>query len=177
MALFFTSDTHFGHGGALGFFRRPFGSVAAMDGALVRAWNETVGPDDEVWHLGDFAIKQSPARMAEILGALRGRKRLVRGNNDSEETVALPGWLEIATEKELALDGVRLVLTHHPLARVPAGVLDLHGHSHGRRRQRPGWIDVGVDVWAYRPVAWERLKELPLPLAGEGGDPRVARGG
>jgi calcineurin-like phosphoesterase family protein len=163
MTLFFTSDTHFGHGGALGFFRRPFGSVPAMDEALIRAWNETVGDSDEVWHLGDFAIKQSAARMAEILGALQGRKRLVRGNNDTDETAALPGWLEIVEERDLMLDGVRLLLTHHPLERVPDGVLNLHGHSHGRRKPRPGRIDVGVDVWDYRPVAWERLHEQPAP--------------
>lgn len=159
MALFFTSDTHFGHAGALGFFRRPFGSVAAMDAALVRAWNETVGPEDDVWHLGDFAIKQSAARMAEILGALQGRKRLVRGNNDTDETAALPGWLEVAAEKELVLEGVGLVLTHVPLERLRRGALNLHGHSHGRRKPRPGWIDVGVDVWKYRPVPWETLRD------------------
>jgi calcineurin-like phosphoesterase family protein len=161
MALYFTSDTHFGHGGALGFFRRPFGSVAAMDAALIRAWNETVRAEDEVWHLGDFAVKQSASRMATILGALAGRKRLVRGNNDSDETAALAGWLEVIEAKELAVDGMRLVLTHHPLERVPEGALNLHGHSHGRRKKRPGWIDVGVDVWDYRPVAWERLRLEP----------------
>jgi calcineurin-like phosphoesterase family protein len=163
MALFFTSDTHFGHGGALGFFRRPFGSVAAMDAALVRAWNETVGREDEVWHLGDFAIRQSPARMAALLGQLQGRKRLVRGNNDSDETAALAGWLEVVAERELVLEGVRLVLTHIPLARVPEGTINLHGHSHGKRKQRPGWIDVGVDVWDFRPVAWARLRDHPSP--------------
>jgi calcineurin-like phosphoesterase family protein len=164
MALFFTSDTHFGHGGALGFFRRPFASVAAMDAALIRAWNETVGPEDEVWHLGDFAVRQSAARMAEVLAALAGRKRLVRGNNDSAETAALPFWDEVVELKDdLVLDGMRLVLTHAPLERVPDGALNLHGHSHGRRKQRSGWIDVGVDVWEFRPVAWVRLRRRSTP--------------
>lgn len=57
MAVFFTSDTHFGHGGALGLYHRPFPSVPAMNAAIVEKWNETVGPDDVVWHLGDFAIR------------------------------------------------------------------------------------------------------------------------
>ena len=42
MAIFFTSDTHFGHGGALGLYRRPFPSVAAMNEALIERWNETI---------------------------------------------------------------------------------------------------------------------------------------
>jgi calcineurin-like phosphoesterase family protein len=61
------------------------------------------------------------------------------------------------------LEGVRLVLTHIPLARVPEGTINLHGHSHGKRKQRPGWIDVGVDVWDFRPVAWARLRDHPSP--------------
>lgn len=167
MALFFTSDTHFGHAGALGFFRRPFASVAAMDEALVRSWNETVWPDDEVWHLGDFAVKQSAARMEAILAALAGRKRLVRGNNDGDDAVGLAGWLEVVPAKELVLDDIRFVLTHAPLPALPNGAFNLHGHSHGKRKPRPGWIDVGVDVWDYRPVPWERIRKRLLPHGGE----------
>ena len=56
MAVFFTSDTHFGHAGARGLYRRPFGSTAEMDAAMLDRWNATVGAEDEVWHLGDFAL-------------------------------------------------------------------------------------------------------------------------
>ena len=57
LTLFFTSDHHFGHGSARGLFRRPFATTAAMDAAMIARWNEVVGPDDEVWHLGDFAVR------------------------------------------------------------------------------------------------------------------------
>jgi hypothetical protein len=41
------------------------------DDALIRNWNETVGPDDEVWHLGDFMS----ARGIRNAGAVvRGRQ-------------------------------------------------------------------------------------------------------
>ncbi|MBV9375809.1 MAG: metallophosphoesterase family protein, partial [Alphaproteobacteria bacterium] len=86
MTVFFVSDTHFGHGGALGLYRRPFRSVAAMNEAMIERWNETVGPDDEVWHLGDFAIRQPRAVVAELLARLNGRKQLVTGNNDPPAT-------------------------------------------------------------------------------------------
>ena len=55
--IFFTADTHFGHAGARALYRRPFETVAAMDQALVAAWNERVGPADTIWHLGDFAVR------------------------------------------------------------------------------------------------------------------------
>ena len=74
MTTFFISDTHFGHGGALGLYRRPFSSVAAMNEGLVERWNETVGPDDEVWHLGDFAIRQ-PAAANRPMRRREGQER------------------------------------------------------------------------------------------------------
>ena len=55
MTVFFTSDTHFGDHRVLNLYPRPFGSVAEMDTALATRWNAVVLPDDEVWHLGDFA--------------------------------------------------------------------------------------------------------------------------
>jgi calcineurin-like phosphoesterase family protein len=38
------------------------------------------------------------------------------------------------------------------------GALNLHGHSHGRLKPQPRQIDVGVDVWDFRPVPLARLK-------------------
>lgn len=57
MATFFTSDTHFGHTGIIQACNRPFISTEFMDEALIRNWNATVGPNDDVWHLGDFTPK------------------------------------------------------------------------------------------------------------------------
>ncbi len=103
MAVFFTGDTHFGHGGALGLYRRPFASVAAMNEAMVERWNETVGVDDEIWHLGDFAIRQPESLVAELLARLRGRKHLVAGNNDPPATTALDGWASVQPYAEIAV--------------------------------------------------------------------------
>ena len=166
MAVFFTADHHFGHGGARGLFKRPFGSIAEMDRAMVVRWNEVVGPDDEVWHLGDFAVRQSAARMAELLAALAGTKHLIVGNNDGSATTGLAGWASVAHYAELRLDGTWLILCHYPLRtwnRMSRGALDLHGHSHGRLAPLPRQIDVGVDCWDFRPVT---LAEIRARSAG-----------
>jgi len=155
MAIFFTSDTHFGHGGTLGLYRRPFASVAAMNEALVERWNETVGSDDVVWHLGDFAIRQRPAVVAELLARLNGRKHLVAGNNDPPATAELDGWESVQPYVEITAEGVSLVLCHYPFRSwrgMGKGWLNLHGHSHGRLKPLPRQFDVGVDVWGFRPV-------------------------
>src|SRR5665213_990045 len=85
-----------------------------MDEAMVARWNEIVGDSDEVWHLGDFAIKPSPARAEELLAALHGRKHLVTGNNDPPAVVSLAGWASVQPYAELVIDDQRLVLCYYP---------------------------------------------------------------
>jgi calcineurin-like phosphoesterase family protein len=155
MAVFFTSDTHFGHGGALGLYRRPFASVAAMNEAMVERWNETVGPEDTVWHLGDFAIRQRPTVVADLFTRLNGRKHLVAGNNDPPATRDLEGWESVQSYIEIEADSISLVLCHYPFRSwrgMGKGWVNLHGHSHGRLKPLPRQFDVGVDIWGFRPV-------------------------
>ena len=160
MAIFFTSDTHFGHGGALGLYRRPFASVAAMNEGLVEWWNETVGPEDTVWHLGDFAIRQRPPVVADLLARLNGRKHLVAGNNDPPATRGLAVWESVQSYLEIEADGVGMVLCHYPFRSwrgMGKGWVNLHGHSHGRLKPLPRQFDVGVDVWSFRPVTLSEI--------------------
>jgi calcineurin-like phosphoesterase family protein len=157
---FFTADTHFGHGGALGLFRRPFASVAAMDEALVEAWNSVVGPGDTVWHLGDFAVRPRPGRVPELLARLYGEKHLIAGNNDGPVTRSCAGWASVRDYAEIELDGRRLVLCYYPLRSwngMSRGAINLHGHSHGRMTPLPRQFDVGVDVRGFRPVGLDVL--------------------
>ncbi|MDF1584846.1 metallophosphoesterase family protein [Marinimicrococcus flavescens] len=163
MRVFFTSDTHFGHGGALGLFKRPFASVAAMDEALVCRWNAVVRPEDEVWHLGDFALRRTPAAMEALLARLAGRKHLVAGNNDGPATLALEGWASVQAYAEIELQERSVVLCHYPFRSwngMRRGALNLHGHTHGRLAPLlPRQIDVGVDVRDFRPVTLDELLE------------------
>jgi calcineurin-like phosphoesterase family protein len=158
MALFFTSDTHFGDHRTLNIHKRPFASVAAMDATLIARWNAAVAPDDEVWHLGDFARSASGAE--GLLARLHGRKHLIAGNNDPLETRAAAGWTSVADYAELEVDGRRLVLCHYPFRSwngQAKGAINLHGHSHGRMKPLPRQIDVGVDAWDFAPVSHSAL--------------------
>jgi calcineurin-like phosphoesterase family protein len=145
LAVFFTADTHFGHPGALSLYRRPFASVAEMNAVMIARWNETVTPEDEVWHL---------------LRRLNGRKHLVTGNNDPPEIAALPEWSSVCPYVEITVDGRRLVLCHYAFRTwngMAKGALNLHGHSHGRLKPLPHQVDVGVDVWDFKPLGVHRL--------------------
>ena len=172
MTTWFTADTHFGHGGALGLFKRPFASVAAMDEALVARWNERVAPADDVWHLGDFAVLTAKARRegraAALLDRLHGHKRLIAGNNDGDDIRTLPAWLDVADYAEVTVDGTPLVLCHYAFRswrNQHRGWWNLHGHSHGALKPLTRQRDVGVDVHDFAPVRLAQLmrkrKERP----------------
>ncbi|MGU3537875.1 metallophosphoesterase family protein [Methylobacterium sp. A54F] len=160
MAVFFTSDTHFGDPRILRLDRRPYPDLATHDAALIAAWNATVGSADEVWHLGDFALGRSDARVAEILATLNGTKRLVIGNNDGPGTLAAPGWASVGHYAEIEVEGRRLVLCHYAFRTwngIGRGALNLHGHSHGKLTPMPRQYDVGVDAQGPAPVRLEAI--------------------
>ena len=160
--IFFTSDTHWGDHRTLNIGRRPFGSVAEMDEAMVANWNATVGPDDVVWHLGDVARR--PGEVTSLLARLHGTKHLLRGNNDPPGTLAAPGWASTGDYAELELDDRFLVLGHYPFRswnRQGRGAINLHGHSHGRMKPMPRQFDVGVDPCGFRPVILSELVSQP----------------
>ena len=103
MAYFFIADTHFGHENALAFDNRPFKTIEEHDRALTENWNNAVGPEDEVFVLGDISWHNA-TKTNEILRALNGKKHLIVGNHDkrllkNREFQSL--FLEIADYKEL----------------------------------------------------------------------------
>lgn len=155
MTVYFTSDHHFGHSGARTLYRRPFASVAVMDQQMIDRWNAVIEPEDEIWHLGDFAVRQSPERVASLLADLHGGKHLIAGNNDDAGVTVCTGWSSVQAYAELTIDGTLLVLCHYPFRtwrNMSKGSINLHGHSHGRLKTLPRQFDVGVDVWDFQPI-------------------------
>src|SRR5208337_2080220 len=52
---FWTADLHLSHTRILELCPlRPWADLEAMNRGLVERWNQTVGPEDEVWVIGDF---------------------------------------------------------------------------------------------------------------------------
>lgn len=143
--IFFTADTHFGHKNILKYCNRPFETVADHDKMLIQNWNETVGKDDIVYHLGDIALGYwttpymggGPVKMAELLKQLNGHIKLVPGNHDDPElikTLEEQGLLEVERKQYFSLDmktGHAIMVSHCPIMIAPmATKIQLHGHVH-----------------------------------------------
>ncbi|MFD2236994.1 metallophosphoesterase family protein [Aureimonas populi] len=152
--IYFTGDTHFGDPRVLRIDRRPFPSMGEHDAALIASWNEVVRPEDEIWHLGDFA-RGTRDGVEALLASLNGRKHLIIGNNDPLDTVEARGWSSVQHYAEMVVDGHRLILCHYPFRtwnQMGKKSVNLHGHSHGRLTPVTRQHDVGVDPQGLRPV-------------------------
>ena len=79
--IYFTSDLHFFNRKALSVGQRVFGSAQERQEFLVQQWNGTVGPEDEVYLLGDSS-DGGGEETGRLLGSLNGRKYLLIGNNE-----------------------------------------------------------------------------------------------
>lgn len=163
---FVTSDTHFFHDSLLGmndFAPRPFKDVAEMNQTIIDHWNEKVGDNDTVYHLGDIALYfVKPQRQAyqvvfEILDQLHGHLVLIKGNHDSR---ALFKYLESKNYEFggqpkfsfhdvgvlLKYDHRQYYLTHYPMMLgIAPQIINLHGHIHHYAVPVKENINVGVD--------------------------------
>ena len=186
--IFFTSDLHFWHRNVITYCQRPFKDVYHMHEVLIANWNATVGEDDLVYILGDFAFG-SLAKIAVITQRLSGRKILVRGNHDDRRVLQQNNWAAVGFERvfDSAPEGVALEtapglivrLSHYPyvgagdsttVERFPErrcvdkGGWLLHGHCHGCLGQvRDRMVDVGVDadpLKTYAPIPLSRILQI-----------------
>lgn len=191
MKVWFTADTHFGHGNIIKFCQRPFltpeeletvrrdprsrfrisdDSVRRHDEALLEAINSRVAEGDLLWILGDFCW----GRLTEAT-AYRGRIRcrhvhLVWGNHDHRSI--RPVFGEVLEQGMVTVDGQEIWLNHYPMRswnKSFHGSWHLYGHVHGRLAKEDATNgssltkDAGVDACEYRPWSMDELREYMAP--------------
>ena len=175
-ATFLVSDTHFGHLGVCRFTRddgtklRPWDSAEEMDEEMIRRWNETVRPNDKVYHLGDVVINR---KALKTLYRLNGDKVLIKGNHDIFRLEEYTPFFRDIRGYHI-LNG--MMLSHIPIHPESFGRLgtNIHGHLHYRNITMtkhakaepvvdPRYFCVCVEQTDYRPVLFEdvikRIKE------------------
>jgi calcineurin-like phosphoesterase family protein len=166
--VFFTSDHHFFHQNIIGHCDRPFLDVNEMDEFMIQEWNNTVGPGDLVYHLGDFAItgysqKHKP-KVEKLLRKLNGTKILIAGNHDSHAVLKAEGWANVRKGiHHIKVDGQRFILCHYGMRTwqfKSKGAIHLYGHSHGNLPPFDKSVDVGVDSLGYKPNEFDRIMDI-----------------
>jgi calcineurin-like phosphoesterase family protein len=143
-SVFLTSDTHFGHAGVCRFTEsdgvtkiRPWTDPNEMDEEMVKRWNDTVRPNDKVYHLGDVVINR---RSLKTLARLNGDKVLIRGNHDIFRDDEYREYF-----RELRAYHVMngMILSHIPLHEASLGRfgVNIHGHLHSGRVKKARGVD------------------------------------
>lgn len=185
--IYFTSDLHLGHANCIQMTHRPFETVEEMNRVLIENINTTVGENDELWILGDFAYKVPKSEVPELRAGIRCRHvHLVNGNHDRDYS-DLDIFESVQDYKQLKTPFGRFILFHYPMMEWNAahyGSVHLHGHIHStgaynaenmqkRFADRfPGghfcenedlrlriW-DVGVDANAFKPISLEEIARI-----------------
>lgn len=179
--IFFTSDTHFNHDNIINFCARPYGSVEEMNEDLIRRWNEKVGKNDIVFHLGDFAWGGA-TKWIPILERLNGHIILCLGNHDEAniKPTAEVYFKDIRYQYKIMVGNIQVYLNHHPFLTwggvYRKNVWQFFGHVHSVSKDNPTYntgtdasripllfpnqYDVGCDLNNYTPLSFNEVREI-----------------
>ena len=156
---YFTADLHFSHSGIIEYDDRPFKDVREMEEKLISNWNDTVTKKDIVYLLGDFCWG-SPKMAIKILSQLKGSIHLIKGNHDRLNKELESLFVTVSWQKKIKVGGRKYILSHYPFrtwAGQGKGTYNIHGHCHGNLEPLPDAIDVGCNLWDYRPASMDEI--------------------
>lgn len=184
--IYFTSDQHFGHANIIKYCQRPYTDVYQMNQSLIDNYNEIVQDDDEVYMLGDISMNSKILHhiMPQLKGikhliignhdsCFPLRKKHLKNQEQDYE----PYFETINRGSSVWLDykEITYILNHFPYKNIVdeyddrysdlrpekfnvPNIILLCGHVHEKwKTSGLGAINVGVDVWNYRPVSIEEI--------------------
>lgn len=164
--IWFTSDTHFGHDKEFLYGPRGFASIGQHDWEIIRNWNSVVGPDDEVYHLGDMMLVDNEKGL-HCVGMLNGHIHIILGNHDTETRAELykrrPNVVEVTYATQLRYKKNYFFLCHYPVITAnyddqkpwAMHLINLFGHTHQKEKfynNNPYMYNVGLDAHNNYPV-------------------------
>lgn len=173
--VFFTSDTHFYHTNIIDFCKRPFKEIEEMNETLIANWNKTVGPNDIIFHLGDFCLGDSE-KWNRILDRLNGNIYLILGNHDLRNFRKSyeERFKSVTMQMNIEIENQKICLNHYPFLCYDGsynGDWQLFGHVHTNKNNTsndarrleilfPTQYDVGVDNNNFTPISFAVLKKV-----------------
>ena len=149
--------------------------VFHMNETIIANWNSVVGPDDIIFHLGDFCLGGS-AEWINVLNRLNGKIYLIAGNHDIKNLRQnyTKYFEQITMQMHIEVDKQKIYLSHCPFLCYGGAYRDtwqLFGHVHTSRYNTgkdvprlkmlfPTQYDVGVDNNNFTPVSYAQVKMI-----------------
>lgn len=156
--IWFTADQHFGHENIIAYTQRPFKDIQHHDETLIKNFNDLVNDNDTCYHLGDVSLNRGKNidKIENKIRRLNGKNILIYGNHEYLQPM---DYIDIGFESahtSLYLEDLDLHLIHDPaVANLLPNKVWLCGHVHNLFKDVKNVINVGVDVWDYKPVSYE----------------------
>lgn len=84
-----------------------------MNETIIANWNSVVGPDDIIFHLGDFCLGGS-AEWINVLNRLNGKIYLIAGNHDIKDLRQnyTKYFEQITMQMHIEVDKQKIYLSH-----------------------------------------------------------------
>lgn len=161
--VFFVSDTHFSQIRKIKQKLVPFKTVEESDRELIRRWNQVVGKNDTIYHLGDFGNY-------EKVKDLNGKIILICGNYEEfdygddfesfRQKLLDLGFVDVH-KSGIYLDesvlGEKVYLTHKPLSHAK-DCFSMFGHVHSLKPITKFGFNVCVAYHNYAPISAQTAK-------------------
>lgn len=140
-----------------------------MNSVLIDNINSIVELDDEIYHLGDFAMGNSRL-IPEVRARINCRNiHLIYGNHD-DAIIRNRDYRHLFSTtshyREIRHNHIHICLFHYCQLvwhKNGAGSIQLYGHSHGSLPEPPGrQFDVGVDCHNFMPISLDFAVEYAM---------------
>ena len=168
MAVWFTSDLHFGHERLINGLRKQ--TVEENAQLIIKNWNDVVHKKDIVYLLGDVVMEE-PKLVYPYLKQLKGQIYYIGGNHDDRkvcETIAAMGIPIMG-----CVEYKGYICTHIPIIQSEVKFFkgNIHGHIHLATTQNPDIINnpfdpinkyynVNTEFHNYTPVSFEQINKF-----------------
>jgi calcineurin-like phosphoesterase family protein len=139
---YYISDLHLFHKNVTkagrDFDNRPFADLEEMHAHILERWNNKVTDGDDVYILGDLAMRGTHEDLEGYVSKLKGRKILIKGNHDDLSDSRYRRLCDYVCDynevtDKIGGDSAKLVLSHYPILMWNGqrrGSILLYGHVH-----------------------------------------------
>lgn len=171
MAIYLTSDWHFGHDREFIWKARGYSSVEEMNEDQIDKINSLIKPEDDLYILGDLMLGDTDKGM-ECVKCIKGNLHIILGNHDTQNrqekykelNAEILGWASVLNYRKY-----HFYMSHFPTLTgnlekesLHQMTLNLFGHTHQTTNfyeDMPYMYHVGVDSHNGWPVLLDDIIE------------------
>lgn len=152
---YFISDTHFNHENILKYERTEFTHIEDHNKFILEILQKTLTQNDTLYHLGDFGTVTN--EIVSEWNKIKGKKIIILGNHDKSSSKLKDLFDEI--HKEPIFYTKRILLSHESLP-VTEETLNVHGHLHGAKLNKPNYFNISFAVNNYKLTNKKEIENI-----------------